>query len=527
MKRLTLQRTGLVALVLALIAVAAVCGSQIHQLSQRQKAIKRDYSIINNVSYGLLSVSRWRDLMVRAVGHQIENFTFTRAERDSLHKEIQNLLDGLIDKADSIMNRPQKSIGGKLRKLAFNAFVKPKNLHKETPVFADKIMAEVMRPRSRERLATVAKDKLEDLGEQTYDSAQDEQQKQFDSVFQIHHVTSADQFNKQTTEELAVIKHRMYGYVAVMLGSLVALLGIWYWLHKRRDLHKLLFILSIVMAFIFLLTGLTSVMIEIDARIDRLDFQLIGETISFKDQVIFFQSKSIVDVVLLLIRTGKYDSILVGVLILCFSIIFPISKLVCSGIWLEGREGRGRGKLVTYFAFHSGKWSMADVMVVAIFMAYIGFNGILNDQMSDLNVHTTAFSSIATNRTSLQPGYIVFVSFVLFGLILSQLLQWIAKRGPNAPGAGGKDGGTTKAGKQGPAAPDAAAPNAVAPNAVSPNAVAPGAVAPNAVAPNAVAPNAVAPDAVAAKTARDQGPVDKYPAGAKTLPGRGTDFSAG
>ena len=150
---------------------------------------------------------------------------------------------------------------------------------------------------------------------------------------------------------------------------------------------------------------------------------MIGETISFKNQVIFFQSKSIVDVVVLLIRTGKYDSILVGALILCFSIVFPISKLVSTGLYINGSRPWMRGRVVHYFAFYSGKWSMADVMVVAIFMSYIGFNGILNDQMSDLNINTSSFTSIATNRTSLQPGYVVFVAFVLFGLLLSQLLQ--------------------------------------------------------------------------------------------------------
>ena len=31
-----------------------------------------------------------------------------------------------------------------------------------------------------------------------------------------------------------------------------------------------------------------------------------------------------------------------------------------------------KNKLIQFFAFKSGKWSMADVMVVAIFMAYIG-----------------------------------------------------------------------------------------------------------------------------------------------------------
>ncbi|HLI93653.1 MAG TPA: hypothetical protein VKU83_08595, partial [Puia sp.] len=86
-----------------------------------------------------------------------------------------------------------------------------------------------------------------------------------------------------------------------------------------------------------------------------------------------------------------------------------------------------------YFAFQSGKWSMADVTVVAIFMAYIGFNGILESQMGYLNFRNDQLSSIATNETSLQPGYIIFVTFVVFGLILSQILKMIIeKHGPPA-----------------------------------------------------------------------------------------------
>lgn len=83
--------------------------------------------------------------------------------------------------------------------------------------------------------------------------------------------------------------------------------------------------------------------------------------------------------------------------------------------------------VVEFFAFKSGKWSMADVMVIAIFMAYIGFNSILTEQMKNLNMNSESFNSIATNQTSLQPGYIVFGCFVLFSLILSTILHAIHK----------------------------------------------------------------------------------------------------
>jgi hypothetical protein len=139
--------------------------------------------------------------------------------------------------------------------------------------------------------------------------------------------------------------------------------------------------------------------------------------------VIFYQSKSIVDVVNILIQTRKIDSVVVGVLILAFSIIFPIGKLLATQIYLLGKEEWKNKRLIQYFAFKSGKWSMADVNVVAIFMAYIGFKGILDSQLSGMNVNTESLASVSTNQTTLQPGFILFVCFVLFSLVLSEILH--------------------------------------------------------------------------------------------------------
>lgn len=71
---------------------------------------------------------------------------------------------------------------------------------------------------------------------------------------------------------------------------------------------------------------------------------------------------------------------------------------------------------------------MADVYVIAVFMAYIGFQGILDLQLSNLNIETDSLVSISTNKTSLQPGFIIFIGFVLFSLILSSILKKITAR---------------------------------------------------------------------------------------------------
>jgi len=82
-----------------------------------------------------------------------------------------------------------------------------------------------------------------------------------------------------------------------------------------------------------------------------------------------------------------------------------------------------RGNFIHYFAFDSGKWSMADVMVVAIMMTYLAFNGILDSQLAELNIKNSYLSTVTTNNTSLQPGFVIFLSFVIYSLIMSEILK--------------------------------------------------------------------------------------------------------
>ena len=51
-----------------------------------------------------------------------------------------------------------------------------------------------------------------------------------------------------------------------------------------------------------------------------------------------------------------------------------------------------------------------------------------NDQMEYLNIDTESLTSIATNNTSLQPGFILFLGFVLFSLTRSEILRVITSR---------------------------------------------------------------------------------------------------
>jgi hypothetical protein len=418
-----LQRSLIVLFTAFLLVLAAFSAYRVYDLSNERAEIKRDYSLINNISYGLLSVNAWRDHMVRVVTNRIDDFEFTPEQEVALKAEISGVLHAVINKADSMVNAKQKTFKGKIRKVAVKALYNEDKLHKKVPEFAETILKEVTNKKNKERLKFLIQSKLEQYGAVTYDSVNDVNRVQ--AILTKYNASTLEEFNQRSELFLAGLQDSAYFFMFVILGVMVSFLVMWWFLRNAKVYHTPLFTMSVILALIVLFAGVTSPMIEIDARIKELTFYLIGEPIEFKDQVIFFQSKSIVDVVAILLETGKYDSILVGVLILVFSILFPVAKVLSTKLYLLGKTKWRNNKMIRYFAFKSGKWSMADVYVIAIFMAYIGFKGILDNQIKGLTMQTDSLVSLSTSETSLQPGFVLFVGFVLFSLVLSEVLTRI------------------------------------------------------------------------------------------------------
>ena len=401
-------------------------GYQLHTLSDQQEVIKEDYSNINNITFGLFSVDQWHDKVAGIINHQVRHFTMTKKQKRELQVEVEQIILALINKAEALVNKPQKSVGGKLKQFAVKTFVDTDKIKAQVPGFARNMIARIDNPANKKQLSTMAMGKFTAVEQSGYiDSTITANQAEVNKMYLKYHVTSRQKLNDKLTGSLENIRKTTYNYSFGMLGCIVIVLSLWWILRKRVELQATLFIMSLLFAFMLLAVGLTASMIEVDARIKSLDFVLLGEHVVFENQVLFFQSKSILDVVHVLVKQPAVDSILVGILILVFSILFPIMKLSSTGIHLLSRKSIAENKFIKYFAFQSGKWSMADVIVIAILMTYIGLNGLLESQLASLNINSDSLSIITTNNTALQPGFIIFISFVLYGLILSTILKSI------------------------------------------------------------------------------------------------------
>lgn len=409
------------------ILLAGECyfGYQLRKLSSEQERLKEDYAMFNNITFGVFSVDLWREKISGIIFEKIKGFKVTDEQKKEMRKQVEKQLHSMVDQVVSEFNKPQKSIGGKLKKFAFKQFVDPKELHAQVPSFTKTIMARINSPRATKKLKGIATSKFEELAEQTYDSTETAFVKMTRHMFNKHSVKDAAAFNNHMETQLGNIRKITYNYAYAMLACVGLAVLIWLILRKKTQLHTTMFIMSLLFALALLIVGVTVSIIEVDARLSSLDIMLMGEKLSFHNQVLFFQSKSIFGIAEVLIRQPKPDSVTVGVLIILFVIILPILRMTARGIHLLCKPPLAENGVTRYFAFDSGKWDMADVMVVGILMTYIGLNGILKSQLSDLNIKNEFMTTATLNYTSLQPGYIVFVGYVIFAFNLSYLLKKI------------------------------------------------------------------------------------------------------
>ena len=420
----TLQQFFLILCAGSLLLLAGWSSYWVYKYSSEVADIKRDYSELNSITHGIMSVNIWRDHLTTMVLNRIDEFEFTEAQEDTLVHQVENILTAGIDKGANLLDQKQKGIKAKLRKFAVKTLVPEDKIRALVPMFAQTIVNEIQKPENKEALKFVIKSKLQEYSDLTYDDSQIATLK-INALLDKYEVEDLVEFNEKIPKKIFDLEAETYFHTYILLGIIGVFLLLWWLLRNQKAVHIPLFVISVLMSLVVLFSGLTAPMIEIDARFQQVNFVLIGESITFNDQVIFFQSKSILEVIGILFNTGKIDSYFVGILILVFSIVFPVAKLLATQVYLAGNDETRKNKVLKFFAFKSGKWSMADVYVIAVFMAYIGFQGILDNQLSNLNMKTDSLVSISTNKTSLQPGFIIFIGFVLFSLILSTILKRI------------------------------------------------------------------------------------------------------
>ncbi len=198
--------------------------------------------------------------------------------------------------------------------------------------------------------------------------------------------------------------------VAVLLITLTLYLSHFF-------VHGYMAMMMIAVSMACLWVGISSPMMEIFAYNNGMEFHIYEGTIDLyfwkKDVDIspelegkfyhYYQCKSVMDVIHLLFEAKNYT---VGVAILLFSIIFPIVKLLFS-FTAMAFPSTHRFAIMQTIIHKLGKWSMADVFVVAIFLAFLAFQNMSDKVETDARVLPGLYYFLAFSALSISSSFFI------------------------------------------------------------------------------------------------------------------------
>ncbi len=425
-----MKYTALLLFCLGLIA-SVFFGQRLYQDVMQRKVLKEDLAEINRVNYELFNVEIWKQEALGIFQNRIKEFGISESTYVVLDEQVQGYLHSMYQRyfesgelIDMIVDNLEK--GGKMNKMFLNLIktnvveqLDQLDLKSQIPGLSKQIIAEVRQnePLLREYMQKELLRLIVDDAARSYVDRRV-------PIYQRYGFVALEDTETHLTEAISEMDRSISDQTNYFLWGLATTILMCIMVYKVNFEWSVagLTLVSILL----LLLGISLPMIDIDARLDSFVFSLLGEDIVFDEQVIYFQSKSIVEVTKTLWQSGGADLKAVGALVLMFSIVFPFFKLLLSALYLFSDKVKNN-RVAQQIIFHLGKWSMADVFVVAIFMAYIGMYGVITSQLSAIDQNQGGFAIETLNYSRLSPGAFYFTSYTILSIVIGILINRRAK----------------------------------------------------------------------------------------------------
>lgn len=405
--------------IIALFAAAFVCFIllQQHQDVLRVQHLKQEKAEVLNIKYGLLSLDEWKSKSFAAIESRINGVQLTGNDRRTLLPQINDLLYSLLDEVEAVVRNQSSGVWYEdlFRGFIQNLVLDFGQLRTEVPQFTERILDELGDSTNQYELRRLILRKVRELLDL---NAPRQDQAVRDHFFSTYDCNSHEECGQVLSQRIDPLEYSIAA-VKPLLITVAAVVGFLFFLFGRHNVTRFNIFALVSFCAVFLAAGIYYPMLSIDARVLEFNFEILGMDVAFGEQVLFYKSKSVIDIVCLLIQDGKTDTLLVGGLILLFSILFPVSKLLISLFVFRNAPT----PLARYLTTKASRWSMADVFVVAIFMGFIGLRGIIGNQIASLQSNNPFVDLIATDYTSLNVGFTLFLIFCLLSLVLGNTVS--------------------------------------------------------------------------------------------------------
>ncbi len=340
--------------------IAFLKGSELLRSYAVLKEYKEDLAEINKVNYGLFNVRLWKQEAMRVFENRISQFEISDKAYRQVEVELEKYLHGINKEyiesgkifsnifADAEKKPEVNKVFLKLIKDNTAPQIKNLQIQKYIPDMAVQLAGELKKqePQLRDIMRSELKKILIDNDSIKIDDPRD-------IIYAKYGLTTQKATSELLNEKITLLRSEIEINVRLVFGiGLGSFLLFWVLFTYSGQLATITFMT--VISVIMLVVGVSLPMIDLEALLNAFEMQVLGTSIGFDQQYIYYQSKSILDVTETLINSGGIDLKTVGYMVLCFSVIFPFIKLVLTVLYLFSakiRENRWVQNIIFYRSF--------------------------------------------------------------------------------------------------------------------------------------------------------------------------------
>jgi hypothetical protein len=384
-----------------------------------RRLLRTDLAEITHARYGILSADQWRTIIGPILNAQVDKLDL-KSQSKSLRPMVERSLYALLDNIKTQMTSPNAKASGMPG--GGNAFLVNMivgSLRPHVPEYTDVVMKELAKPQTREGFQNSIRGVLADAVKNTFSPTD---MTTYNAILRRYGCADGAACESQlgTLIEQSDKKLTHY-YLAVLASSALAFILL---MAGKSTLSRGAVLVLMLFSIAMLAGGVLSPMLEVEVRVSKLDATLLGAPIEFRDQSLYYRSKTVLEVCQTLIQMHRPEMMLVGVLVILFSVVFPVLKMLALGACIIRPALLRTSRFIRLLAFDLSKWSMADVMVLAIFMSFVAFNGVVSSAWDGMRAMPNVQQvQIPTNASQILPGYYLFIGFCLSSIALSKKLE--------------------------------------------------------------------------------------------------------
>ncbi|MGO9492772.1 MAG: paraquat-inducible protein A [Terracidiphilus sp.] len=413
-----------------------------------RRVLRTDLAEIEHARYGILSADQWRAIIGPMLDAQVDKLDL-KSESKSLRPMVERSLYALLDNIKTQMTSPAAKtapgspgakapatqpgtkaqappaaktpgfpLGGLMGSpMIVNMIIN--SLRPHVPEYTDVVMTQLTKPETEKSFKDSIRGVLASAVANTFGHTD---MTTYNAILRRYGCQDGTACEQTLNTQIAAADQPLNRDYLIVLGS--AALGFILLLATKSTLTRAAVVVLMLFSITMLVGGVLSPMLEVEVRVSKLDATLLGTPFEFNEQSLYYRSKTVLEVFQTLIQSGRPEMTLVGVLVILFSVVFPALKMLALGASLFKPALLRSSRLVRLLAFDLSKWSMADVMVLAIFMSFVAFNSVIGSALGGLHempqIQQVRFP---TDSSQILPGYYLFIGFCISSIVLSKRLE--------------------------------------------------------------------------------------------------------